>query len=213
MVDFDLSENRQQKERDIAIAEIEKLITERRNQRQFVISQTKEFTERLFEALKMGTLHLRDRGLTELGEPRMVEHPAGNGRQALQISIEDWSIIFVPLVGVARPNIRDEAQIPGIAFKQICGRVAVFIGNDPAEEAFYDFLILSDGSWFAWGYGWPRQASTIEETDFETLAYAMLNSFMKDIFVTWRPRRETTLGAAMDARKRPYVFGLPGDEH
>ncbi len=114
---------------------------------------------------------------------------------------------------MARPHIRDEAQLPGIAFQQICGRIAVFIGNEPSEEAFYDFLILSDGSWFAWGYGWPRQASTIEETDFDMLAYALLNSFIKDIFVTWRPRRETTLGAAMDARRRAYVFGLPGDEH
>ena len=43
------------------------------------------------------------------------------------------------------------AQIVGVAFKQICGRIAVFIGNDPSEPSFYDFIILPDGSWFAWG--------------------------------------------------------------
>ena len=121
-------------------------------------------------------------------------------------------VSFVPLVGAARPNIRDEAQIAGASFKQICGRIAVFIGSEPDEESFYDFIILPDGSWFAWGYGWPRQDSTIDETDFTLLAYGLLNSFVKDIFVTWRARRDTTLGMAMDARKRSYVFGLPGDE-
>jgi hypothetical protein len=118
----------------------------------------------------------------------------------------------VPLTGVARPNIRDEAQIPAFAFKEICGRIAVFIGSDPDQESFYDFLILADGSWFAWGYGWPRQDATLENTDFTLLAYALLNSFIKDIFVTWRTRGMTTLGDAMDARKRVYAFGLPGDE-
>lgn len=212
MTDFDLTDNRPQKERDQTIAEIERVLGERRKQRQFVIRQTEAFTEKLFNALHAAVLDLRQRGMTEMGEPRTIEHPAGGGRRAFQVSIEDWGIIFVPLVGVARPNIRDEAQIPGVFFKQICGRIAVFIGNDPLEESFYDFLVLSDGSWFAWGYGWPRQASTLDETDFDALAYALLNSFVKDIFVTWRTRRETTLGAAMDARKRAYVFGLPGDE-
>lgn len=212
MADFNLTDNHQEKERDQRIAEIEDLLTERRRQRQFVETQTQAFTDKLFKAVKAAVLDLRQRGLGEFGEPRMIEHPAGGGRNALQLTIEDWGIIFVPLVGIARPNIRDEAQIHGAAFKQLCGRIAVFIGNDPLEESFYDFLILSDGSWFAWGFGWPRQASTIEESDFETLAYALLNSFVKDIFVTWRTRDETTLGAAMDARKRAYVFGLPGDE-
>ena len=88
----------------------------------------------------------------------------------------------------------------------------MFIGSDPSEESFYDILILPDGSWFAWGYGWPRQDSTIEDTDFKLLAYELLGSFIKDIFVTWRTRGETTLSDAMDARRRSYVFGLPGDE-
>ena len=212
MSDFDLTDDRSQKERDQAIAEIERLLAERRSQREFVTVQTEVFTEKLFNAIHAAVLDLRRRGMSELGEPRIIDHPAGGGRRALQLAIEDWSIIFVPLVGVARPNIRDEAQIPGVFFKQICGRIAVFIGNDPLEESFYDILILSDGSWFAWGYGWPRQASTIDETDFEMLAYALVNSFVKDIFVTWRTRNQTTLGAAMDARKRAYVFGLPGDD-
>ncbi|HLV37007.1 MAG TPA: hypothetical protein VKY59_17920 [Spirillospora sp.] len=211
MMDFGL-EDRQKKELDNTIAELQQLLLERRKQRNHLNELTRNFTDRLFAALQSAVLDLRERGLTELGEPRLIDHPAGGGRRALQIPIEDWAIIFVPLVGTARPNIRDEAQIPGAAFKQLCGRIAVFIGSDPAEESFYDFIILPDGSWFAWGYGWPRQDSTIEDTDFTLLAYALLNSFVKDIFVTWRPRRDTTLNVAMDARKRAYNFGLPGDE-
>ncbi|MBZ0303999.1 MAG: hypothetical protein K8J31_29945, partial [Anaerolineae bacterium] len=202
----------QQNELERAVSEVERILLERRRQREYVSNLTRNFADRLFDALKAAIFDLRDRGLVELAEPRLVDHPAGGGRRALQIGIEDWGIIFVPLVGTARPNIRDEAQIPGAAFKQISGRIAVFIGSDPAEESFYDFIILSDGSWFAWGYGWPRQDSTIEDTDFKLLAYALMNSFIKDIFVTWRPRRDTTLGVAMDARKRAYVFGLPGDD-
>lgn len=211
MTDFGL-EDREKKALALAVEELERILLERRRQREFVTNLTKNFSEKLFNALKTAIYDLRERGLIELGEPRLIDHPAGGGRRALQVPIEDWTIIFVPLVGTARPSIRDEAQIPGQAFKQICGRIAVFIGSEPTEESFYDFIILSDGSWFAWGYGWPRQDSTIEDTDFNLLAYALLNSFIKDIFVTWRPRRETTLNMAMDARKRAYTFGLPGDE-
>ncbi len=211
MTDFGL-EDREKNELERAVEELEQVLLERRKQREHVNALTKTFADRLFNAIQAVVAEMRERGLTELGEPRLVDHPAGGGRRALHVPVEDWGIIFVPLIGAARPNFKDEAQISGAAFKQICGRIAVFIGNDPAEESFYDFIILSSGSWFAWGYGWPRQDSTIEDTDFTLLAYALMGSFVKDIFVTWRTRRETTLGIAMDARKRAYVFGLPGDE-
>jgi hypothetical protein len=185
---------------------------QRRQQRAFLQQQTSEFTQALFEALQTAVLECREQGLTELGEPRLIDHPAGGGRRALQIVIEDWSVIFVPLAGTAWPNARDEAQLPGAAFKELCGRIGVFIGGDPETPAFYDFLILPNGSWFAWGYGWPRQASTLEETDYRALAYELLASFVKDIHTTWRTRDNTPLGVAMDARRRAYVFGLPGEE-
>jgi hypothetical protein len=191
---------------------LETTLSQRRNQRAFLQKQTSAFTESLFGALQTAIYECREKGLVELGEPRLIDHPAGAGRRALQISIEDWSVIFVPLVGTAWPNARDEAQIPGSAFKELCGRIAVFIGSEPDTASFYDFLILPNGSWFAWGYGWPRQASTIEETDFRALAYELLASFVRDIHTTWRTRDQTLLGTAMDARKRSYVFGLPGDE-
>ena len=208
MIDVEHHDDRQLK---ALIADVEELLKRRREQRQRITDLTKAFTESLFQALQAAVYDLRQRGLTELGEPRLIDHPAG-GRRALQLSIEDWGIVFVPLVGAARPNLRDEAQIPPAAFKQICGRIAVFIGSEPEQPSFYDFLILADGSWFAWGYGWPRQEADIQSTDFTMLAYALLNSFIQDIFVTWRPRDQTTLGAAMDARKRAYAFGLPGDD-
>ena len=212
--EFGLSsfEGRKTSHLEQTVQEAETILLRRRKERVQITERTQKFTDMLFQALQSAIYDLRERGLTELGEPRYIDHPAGAGRKALRIGIEDWSIMFVPLVGAARPNIRDEAQIPGIAFKQICGRIAVFIGSEPGEESFYDFLILADGSWFAWGYGWPRQDSTIEDTDFKLLAYELISSFIKDIFVTWRVRDDTTLGDAMDARRRAYVFGLPGDE-
>lgn len=209
MVDF--NQNRERQAED-AIKSLENVLLARREQRDFLARQVSAFSEGLFASLQAVVLECRERGLTELGEPRLLEHPAGGGRRALQIPIEDWSVMFVPLVGTAWPNVRDEAQIPGQAFKELCGRVAVFIGTEPEAVSFYDFLILPNGSWFAWGFGWPRQASTIEETNFKMLSYELLASFVRDIHTTWRSRGGTTLGAAMDARKRAYMFGLPGDE-
>lgn len=205
-------EHRKKKSHERLVKEVETVLMARRSRRERILELTQSFTEQLFQGLQTAVYDLRQRGLTELGEPRLIDHPAGS-RRALQINIEDWTIIFVPLVGVARPNLRDEAQIPPLAFKELCGRIAVFIGSDPEQEAFFDFLILSDGSWFAWGYGWPRQDDTMDHTDFNELAYELLNSFIQDIFVTWRTRNETTLGAALDARRRAYNYGLPGDEH
>jgi len=200
------------KEAAKALGTLEEIFTQRRAQRDYLTSRVSAFIDALFATFQTVVEECRQRGITELGEPRLVDHPAGGGRRALQIPIEDWSVIFVPLVGLARPNIKDEAQIPGAAFKELSGRVAVFIGSEPDTNAIYDFLILPNGSWFAWGYGWPRHGSTIEETNFEALCYELLASFAKDIRVTWRPRAETTLGTAMDARRRPYTFGLPGDD-
>lgn len=209
MVDFNQSRERQAED---AIKALEGVLLARREQRAFLARQLSAFCDGLFGALQQVVIECRERGLTELGEPRLLDHPAGGGRRALQISIEDWSVMFVPLVGTAWPNTRDEAQIPGQAFKELCARIAVFIGTEPESNSFYDFLILPNGSWFAWGFGWPRQASTIQETNFKMLSYELLASFVRDIHTTWRPRVGTTLGAAMDARKRAYMFGLPGDE-
>jgi hypothetical protein len=195
-----------------ALSVIEEIFNQRRAQREYLTSQTQAFVDALFSTFKAVIDECRQRGISEFGDPRLIDHPAGGGRRALQIPIEDWSVIFVPLVGLARPNIKDEAQIPGSAFKELSGRVAVFIGSEPDSKAIYDFLILPNGSWFAWGYGWPRHGSTIEETNFKALCCELLASFAKDIRVTWQPRAETTLGTAMDARRRPYIFGLPGDD-
>jgi hypothetical protein len=202
----------QTKESAKALSTIEEIFNQRRTQRDYLNQQTTAFVEALFATFNTVIEECRQRGITEFGEPRMIDHPAGGGKRALQIPIEDWSVIFVPLAGLARPNIKDEAQIPGSAFKELSGRIAVFIGSEPDANAIYDILILPNGSWFAWGYGWPRHGSTIEETNFPALCMELLASFAKDIRVTWRPRAETTLGVSMDARRRPYTFGLPGDE-
>lgn len=216
MVDFD--ETRYDETRDFnrtvknPTVALETALAERRKQREFLVQQTTTFVEALFNAIRAVVEESRANGLTELGEPRMIDHPAGKEYRALQVPIEDWSVVFVPMPGAARPNIKDEAQIPGFAFRELCGRIAVFIGTEPDTPAFYDFLILANGSWFAWGYGWPHQADNIEGTNFKGLATELLASFVKDIRVTWRTRGETKLGQVMDAKRRAYMFGLPGDE-
>ncbi len=171
----------------------------------------KEFTTRLFAALEHALSTLAGAGVPGVGKYRRLAHPSG-GHEGFQMMIEEWSIIFVPLPGFARPNPLDEARIPAAQFKDPCARIAVFLTDHPQTRAFYDFLIFQDGSWFAWGYGWPKQQSDIESTDFEALAMDLIYSFIKDIFRTWHTRDETVLAAALDAKRRCFVFGLPGEE-
>jgi hypothetical protein len=171
-----------------------------------------EFTARLFAALENALAALAAANVPGLSKSRRLVHPAGGGREGLQVFIEDWSIIFVPLSGLARPNVLDEARIPPAAFKEGCGRIGDFLTDDPDARAFYDFLIFQDGSWFAWGYGWPKQQSDIDSTDFNGLALELIDSFVKDIFVVWQNREQTLLATALDAKKRAYDFGLPGEE-
>jgi hypothetical protein len=210
MVEYNPHADTRQSEKSFKV--LERILLTRRDQLAYLNEQTANFADALFSGLQQVIYECQERGLTELGEPRYLEHPAGAGRRALQIPIEDWSVIFVPLVGTAWPNMRDEAQIPGAAFKELCGRIAVFIGTETEATSFFDFLIFLNGSWFAWGYGWPKQATTVEDTDFKALAYELLASFVKDIHTTWKPRVDTLLGEAMDARRRVFTFGLPGDE-
>ncbi len=172
----------------------------------------KDFTNRLFAAIESALAELAAADVPGLGKSRRLVHPAGGGREGLQVFIDDWSIIFIPLSGLARPNVLDEARIPPAAFKEGCGRIGVFLGDDPESKAFYDFLIFQDGSWFAWGYGWPKQQSDIGNTDFEGLALELIDSFVKDIFTVWQAREQTALSSALDAKKRAYTFGLPGEE-
>jgi hypothetical protein len=84
--------------------------------------------------------------------------------------------------------------------------------DDRTASAFYDFLIFRDRSWFAWGYGWPKQQSDIDNTNFEALALELLQSFVEDIFKTWHTRQDTSLEVALDAKKRAYEYGLPGED-
>lgn len=204
---------------DHPINELKKELTRRTGQREQVEQMMQVFTQRLFDNIEKAVAQTIALGVPGLAKPRRIPHPAGDWRQALQIFIEDWSVIIVPLIGAAWPNPRDEARIATAKFKEACGRIALFLNDDPGAESFYDFLVFSDGSWFAWGYGWPRVSDDVETTNFETIAFELLTSFVKDIHTTWRPRRiaavpntGTALSQSLDAKKRAYHFGLPGEE-
>ncbi|RPJ03131.1 MAG: hypothetical protein EHM39_00115 [Chloroflexi bacterium] len=199
-------------ERQEILRSLNQVMTTRTKNQAALQQHLKTFTSRLFEAIETVMATMEASGIPGLGKSRRLVHPAGGGREGLQVFIEDWSIIFVPLPGFARPNTSDEARIPPIQFKEPCGRIGVFLTDEPQGTAFYDFLIFQDGSWFAWGYGWPKQQADIDRTDFEGLALELLYSFAKDIFITWHGRNETTLATALDTKKRVYTFGLPGEE-
>ncbi len=173
---------------------------------------TTRFTKTLFSALDDFVTELIESGVEGIAPVKRYKLPTG--KEALQLQIMDYKVIFVPLVGAAWPNPRDEARVPGAMFKEECGRIAVFLTDNPDRESFYDFLIWDDGSWFAWGYGWPKQAAKYEETNFRSLAVELIDSFVKDIHRTWKIRDETVLGDATSTStaKRTYIYGLPGDE-
>lgn len=191
----------------------------RKQQRDQIEHLMERFTNKLYEAFEKAVGQTLAAGIPGLAKPRRIPHPGGDWRQALQLFIEDWGVIIVPLAGAAWPNTRDDAKIAAAKFKEPCGRIALFVGDDPNAESFYDFLIFADGSWFAWGFGWPRVADNIEDTDFEIMALELLTSFVKDIHTTWRPRKVgntgmvgTALNQSLDAKKRAYSYGLPGEE-
>lgn len=199
-------------ERQQILTALNKLMTRRAKDQENLNNNLKEFTSHLFTALETVLADMAAAGIPGIGKTRRLVHPAGKGREGLQVFIEDWSIIFVPMLGFARPNVADEARIPPYQFKEISARIGVFLTDDPEGHAFYDFIIFQDRSWFAWGYGWPKQHSDIENTDYEALALELIQSFAEDIFTTWDTREGTTLGNALDARRRAYVYGLPGEE-
>jgi|YNPBryBLVA2012_1023415.scaffolds.fasta_scaffold05124_2 hypothetical protein len=177
-------------------------------------SLLQEFTTRLYAGFQEAVKMVQEAGIRGIATPRLLKHPAGGWRQVMQLLIEDWSIIIVPLIGAAWPNLRDEAMIPGGAFKEPCARIAFFLSQheNPDQNAFYDIIILLNSSWFAWGYGWPKQQDTVEGTNFTNLSLDLLASFTKDIHMTWCPRDETLLKDSMDTKRRAYRFGLPGEE-
>jgi hypothetical protein len=204
---------------DHSINVLKREMQRRRDEKEKIEQMMRHFTTNLFTSVESAFAQAQKYGIGGLTKPRRIAHPAGDWRQALQIFIEDWNVIIVPLVGAAWPNPKDDAKIHSSKFKEACGRVAMFIGDDPNGESFYDFLIFADGSWFAWGYGWPRIVDNIEMTNFEQLGWELVTSFVKDIHTTWRPRKVvrqrmegTLLSQSLDAKKRAYDYGLPGDE-
>ncbi len=197
-----------------ALEEIREVLTQRARDQERLEYLLEIFANRLFAGFEEAVKIAQAEGVTGLGEPRYLKHPAGGWRRVLQLPIADYKIVMVPLLGAAWPNFADEAMIPGGAFKEPCARVAFFLmqQEDPQTTAFYDAIILLNASWFAWGYGWPKQQDNAETTNFTNLALDMLASFVKDIHLTWRMRDETSLADAMDPRRRSYAFGLPGEE-
>ncbi len=199
-------------ERQHILTTLNQIMTQRTQATDSLDRVLKEFSGRLFTALEAVLTSIAASGIPGIGKCRRLVPPGGEGREGFQLFIEDWSIIFMPLRGYARPNLQDEPRIPPFQFKEECGRIAVFLTDDPHGTAFYDFLVFQDESWFAWGYGWPKQQAHIDHTDFEGLALDLIHSFVKDIFVTWDPRDGTILATAIDPKKRCYIHGLPGEE-
>jgi len=98
---------------------------------------------------------------------------------------------FRAAAGIRRPNTDDEGAHSPVQFKDRV-RVSPPSDNDPSGDAF---MI----SWFSTtvvvrlGYGWPKQHSDIDQTDFDGLALELIYSFVRDIFVTWHTRGERPL--------------------
>src|SRR5258708_26342667 len=132
---------------------LKKELAQRKQQRDQIEHLMEGFTAKLYESFEAAVAQTIAAGVPGLGKPRRIPHPAGDWRQALQLFIEDWAVIIVPLVGAAWPNPRDEARIASAKFKEPCGRIAFFLGDDPNTETFYDFPLFPDGSWFRWGFG------------------------------------------------------------
>ena len=194
------------------LEEIQRTMRHRQGERDDVQKLLRKFAEKLFAAFEKATADIQEAGIAAYGKPRRLNHPAGDGMQMLQLTIEDWSLLVVPLTGTARPALKDEAQVPPARFKEFTGRIAVFIGDEPGTTAFYDFLVFADGSWFAWGYGWPRQHDTIEDTDFDQLAYELLLSFGRDVYTVWSTRAETMLKQVVNKDRPAYEFRVLRDE-
>ncbi len=97
-------------------------------QRNAIEQIMQSFTARLYDAFEAAVAQTTASGVPGLGKPRRIPHPAGDWRQAMQLFIEDWSVIIVPLAGAAWPNPRDEARIASAKFKEPCGRIAFFLG-------------------------------------------------------------------------------------
>lgn len=202
----------QTEDRELVVNALKLLMIQRAKTQATLYGALKEFSTQLFAALEEVLDELQAKGVPGVGKYRRLVHPAGGGLEGFQFFVEDWSIVFVPLLGFARPNLLDGARITTAQFKETCARIAVYLTDNPQGNAFYDFLIFQDYSWFAWGYGWPKQQADIENTDFEALAVELVHNFITDIFVTWNVRDETTLAVALDPKKHNYVFGLPGEE-
>src|SRR3954463_3899124 len=93
------------------INELKNELTRRVGEREQVEHVMQLFTQRLFDSLEAAIAQILAMGIPGLSKPRRIPHPAGDWRQAMQIFIEDWSVIIVPLAGAAWPNPRDEARI------------------------------------------------------------------------------------------------------
>lgn len=199
-----------------ALELIRETMARRKADRDRVEALLENFCDQLFIGIHKAVQTIQQAGIEGIGTPRLLKHPHGGWRRVMQLFIEDWSIMVVPLVGAAWPNLRDEAMIPAGAFKELCGRIAFFLSKsadpNPEQTAFYDIIVLLNSSWFAWGYGWPKQQDSIELTNFTNLALDLLASFVKDIHLTWGTRDDTRLADAMEPKKRAYQFGLPGEE-
>ncbi len=196
----------------VIIEEIDTTLRRSSSSEAAVLKYTEMFTNELFAAIEGFVGDLIEAGIPGLPKPRRYTLPTG--KEALRVKIGEYRILFVPLLGTAWANPRDEARVPGVKFKEECGRIAVFLSENPDRESFYDFLIWGDGSWFAWGYGWPKQADEYGQTNFRLLAAELINSFVKDIHRTWKTRDESVLGDASSANiaRRVFTYGLPGDE-
>lgn len=201
-----------EKDRQDVLKEIASAMQYRQKERELVRHKLTEFTDKLFAGLESAALHANQAGIHAYGQTKRMPHPAGNGLTILQLLIEDWKVVLVPMVGAARPAFKDEAQIPAAKFKEMTGRIVAYIGDNPNNSAFYDFLVFADNSWFAWGYGWPRQSDDIENTDFEQLGFELLLSFGRDIYKVWSTRAETQLKTVVDKTAPAYEFRVLRDD-
>src|SRR5690349_162366 len=112
------------RDREQLIKEMQQTMQHRSEFREQIQNALKNFTNSLFTSLEQDVVVAQQSRIQAFNTPRRLVHPGGNGLSILQLFIEDWSIVLVPLTGVARPALKDEAQVPGSRLKEPTGRIA-----------------------------------------------------------------------------------------
>ena len=185
--------------------DLSKRLADDENAAKQTLDTLKTFARVLYDSIEYLFTELNNRHVTGISAPQ--RNVLDSEIESLRFSWKGFEFLFVPFNAVATPS-RDECRVDEQTRQTKSGRLVVFM--HPLEhpehgDAVYFFDVFSNGTWSAWGLGYPVMKNSITSEIVREVVLKLIDSLLT-MPSEWNLLKDTKYAADLEQQRTPLGF-------